>query len=177
MTHPSGKFIHPTAIVETDQIGAGTKIWAFAHILPGATLGCDCNIGDHVFIETGAMVGDGVTVKNNVLIWKGVTIEKYAFIGPNVVFTNDRCPRSPRMPQIMALQRTEADWLAATHVGEGASIGANATILPGIRIGRYAMIGAGSVVTRNVPDFALVAGNPARILGKVDEMGRRLPED
>lgn len=176
MTHPSGKFIHPTAIVETDQIGAGTKIWAFAHILPGATLGCDCNIGDHVFIETGAVVGDGVTVKNNAVIWKGVAIENYAFIGPHVVFTNDRCPRSPRMPQVRLLNREESDWLVTTRVCEGASIGANATILPGIRIGRYAMIGAGSVVTRDVSDFALVAGNPARVLGKVDETGRRLTE-
>ena len=136
-------------------------------------MGCDCNIGDHVFIETGAVLGDGVTVKNNALIWKGVTIENFTFIGPNVVFTNDRCPRSPRMPRIQALCREEKDWLVPTRVGEGASIGANATILAGVTIGRYAMIGAGSVVTRDVPDFALAVGNPARVVGKVDELGRR----
>ena len=166
-------FIHPAALVETDRIGQGTNVWAFAHVMAGAAVGADCNIGDHVFIETGAVVGDGVTVKNNALIWKGVTIEHYAFIGPNVVFTNDRCPRSPRMPQIQALRREESDWLVPTRVGEGASIGANVTLVAGVEIGRYAMIGAGSVVTRDVPDFALAVGNPARVIGRVNELGER----
>jgi UDP-2-acetamido-3-amino-2,3-dideoxy-glucuronate N-acetyltransferase len=173
MTQPTETSIHPSALVETDQIGAGTKIWAFAHVMKDAVVGRNCNICDHVFIESGAVVGDGVTIKNSVLIWKGVTIGDYVFIGPNVVFTNDRCPRSPRMPAIRAMNREECDWLTPTTVGEGASIGANATILPGLSIGRYAMIGAGSVVTRDVPEYALVTGNPARVVGKVDELGLR----
>ncbi|MBP7275697.1 MAG: N-acetyltransferase [Kiritimatiellae bacterium] len=177
MSANNKSFIHPTAIVETDVVGRNTTIWAFAHVMAGASVGCDCNIGDHVFIETGAVLGDGVTVKNNALIWKGVTIGNYTFIGPNVVFTNDRCPRSPRMPRIQALRRKESDWLVPTRVGEGASIGANATILAGVTIGRYAMIGAGSVITRDVPDFALAVGNPARVVGKVDELGRRVEGD
>lgn len=167
-------FIHPQALVETDQIGADTKIWAFAHVMAGAVVGADCNIGDHAFVETGAMVGNGVTIKNNVLIWKGVQIGDYAFIGPNVVFTNDRRPRSPRMPLMKQKGLSETDWLVETFVEEGASIGANATILPGIRLGKYCMVGAGSVVTRDVPPFALVAGNPAQVIGTVNEAGERV---
>jgi acetyltransferase-like isoleucine patch superfamily enzyme len=164
-------FIHPRALVETDQIGEDTKIWAFAHVMVGTAIGTDCNIGDHVFIETGATVGNGVTIKNNALIWKGVHIADYVFIGPNVVFTNDRSPRSPRMPQMKVKGQSEKDWLVETFVEEGVSIGANATILPGMRLGKYGMIGAGSVVTKDVAPFTLVAGNPARILGRVDEKG------
>jgi acetyltransferase-like isoleucine patch superfamily enzyme len=166
-------FIHPQALVETDQIGADTKVWAFAHVMFGAMIGADCNIGDHAFVETGATIGDGVTVKNNVLIWKGVHIADYAFIGPNVVFTNDRRPRSPRMPPMKQKALSEEDWLVETFVEEGASIGANATILPGIRLGRYCMVGAGSVVTKDVPPFTMVAGNPSRVIGRVDEAGNK----
>lgn len=166
--------IHKTALVETDQIGENTKIWAFAHVMAGAEIGADCNIGDHAFIETGATVGNGVTIKNNVLIWKGVHIADYAFIGPSVVFTNDRRPRSPRMPLIKENGLSEEDWLVETFVEEGASIGANATILPGIRLGKYCLVGAGSVVTKDVKPFTLVVGNPACVVGKVDEEGRRL---
>ena len=166
--------IHKTALVETDQIGENTKIWAFAHVMAGAVIGDDCNIGDHAFVETGATVGNGVTIKNNVLIWKGVHIADYAFIGPNVVFTNDRRPRSPRMPLMKQKALPEADWLVETFVEEGASIGANSTILPGVRLGKYCMVGAGSVVTKNVPPFTLVAGNPARPVGQVDEEGNRV---
>lgn len=142
--------------------------------MDGAVIGDDCNIGDHAFVETGATVGNGVTIKNNALIWKGVHIADYAFIGPNVVFTNDRRPRSPRMPLMKKAELTEADWLVETFIEEGASIGANATILPGVRLGKYCMVGAGSVVTKDVPPFALVAGNPARVVGRVDGEGRRV---
>ena len=167
-------YCHPNALVETDQIGEGTKIWAFAHVMAGAVIGSDCNIGDHVFVESGATIGNGVTVKNNALIWKGVQIADYAFVGPNVVFTNDRRPRSPRMPLMKQKGLSEVDWLVETFVEEGASIGANATILPGVRLGKYCMVGAGSVVTKDVPPFTLVAGNPARVVGKVDESGNRV---
>jgi len=167
-------YIHPKALVETDQIGDDTKIWAFAHVMSGAVIGSDCNIGDHAFIETGAKVGDGVTIKNNALIWKGVHVADYAFIGPNVVFTNDLRPRSPRMPLMKEKALSEQDWLVETFVEEGASIGANATILPGVRLGKYCMIGAGSVVTKDVEPFTLVAGNPARVIGRVDESGTRV---
>jgi acetyltransferase-like isoleucine patch superfamily enzyme len=161
-------------LVETDAIGTGTKIWAFAHVMPGVKIGTDCNIGDHAFIETGATIGNGVTIKNNALIWKGVHIADYAFIGPNVVFTNDRRPRSPRMPLMKQKGLCEKDWLVETFVEEGASIGANATILPGVRLGKYCMVGAGSVVTKDVAPFTLVAGNPARATGKLDEAGGRV---
>jgi UDP-2-acetamido-3-amino-2,3-dideoxy-glucuronate N-acetyltransferase len=170
-------FAHPKALVETDRIGADTKIWAFAHVMAGVEIGADCNIGDHAFIETGAKVGNGVTIKNNALIWKGVHIADYAFIGPNVVFTNDRRPRSPRMPLMKQKALAEKDWLVETFVEEGASIGANATILPGIRLGQYCMVGAGSVVTKDVAPFTLVVGNPARVVGKVDEAGCRVTGD
>ena len=166
-------FIHKKALVETRSIGKGTKIWAFAHVMSDVTIGIDCNVGDNVFIETGVTVGNGVTVKNNVLIWKGVDIADYAFIGPNVVFTNDLRPRSPRMPLIKEAQLDESDWLVETKVGEGASIGANSTILAGITIGEYSMVGAGSVVTKDVEPYTLVVGNPARKIGLVDQFGNR----
>lgn len=166
--------IHPTALVETDEIGPGTNIWAFAHLLHGARIGADCNICDHVFIESGAVVGNGVTIKNNALIWKAVTIGDYVFIGPNVVFTNDRLPRSSRNPQFQEPKREEKEWLVSTTVMEGASLGANVTVIAGVTIGRYAMVGAGCVVSRNVPDFALVVGNPSRLIGWVNERGERV---
>lgn len=150
-------FIHPKAICESDKIGPGTRVWAFAHILPGAQLGRDCNICDGVFIENDVVVGDRVTVKCGVQIWDGIRIEDDVFIGPNATFTNDRFPRSKVYPEAFA----------RTTVRKGASIGANATILPGIEIGMGAMIGAGAVVTRSVPPNAIVVGNPARITGYV----------
>ena len=145
---------HPSAIVETETIGAGTRVWAFVHVLPGAQIGADCNLCDHVFIENDVMVGDRVTIKSGVQLWDGVRIEDDVFIGPNATFTNDPFPRSKRHP----------DKYAATVVQKGASIGANATILPGVTIGKNAMVGAGSVVTKDVPPNAIVAGNPARIV-------------
>ena len=160
--------IHPNALVESTDIGDGTVVWAFAHILNGAVVGEDCKIGDHCFIESGAVLGDRVTVKNSALIWHGVTIADDVFIGPNVVFTNDLRPRAEA-------ESAPEDWLP-TEVARGASIGANSTILAGIRIGACAMIGAGSVVVADVPDHALVYGNDATQRGWVCRCGERLAE-
>ena len=155
-------YIHPLAIVESDQIGVGTSIWAFVHVMNGATIGTNSNIGDHSFLETGAVVGNNVTIKNQVCIWDGVLIEDDVFIGPSVTFTNDRYPRSPRMEQAPSRYSSRDNWLDPTFVRRGCSIGAGAVICPGIELGFYSTIGAGAVVTKNVPAFALVIGNPAR---------------
>lgn len=157
-------FIHPNAIVETDQIGDGTRIWAFTHVLKGARIGKNCNICDHTFIEEDVIIGDNVTIKSGVYLWNGVRIENNVFIGPNATFTNDIRPRSKVYPEEFT----------KTYVKEGASIGANATILCGITIGKWAMIGAGSVVTKDVPDYALVYGVPAKVVGYVCECGKDL---
>jgi UDP-2-acetamido-3-amino-2,3-dideoxy-glucuronate N-acetyltransferase len=151
-------FAHPDARVETGAIGPRTRIWAFAHVLAGARIGADCNICDHTFIEGGAEIGDRVTIKCGVQLWEGVTIEDDVFVGPNATFTNDPFPRSKRQPVSYA----------RTRVRRGASIGANATILPGITIGSEAMIGAGAVVTRDVPARAIVVGNPGYVTGYMD---------
>jgi UDP-2-acetamido-3-amino-2,3-dideoxy-glucuronate N-acetyltransferase len=150
-------FIHPLAEVKTTVIGVGTRVWQFVVILPGARIGRNCNICSHVFIENDVVIGDEVTIKNGVQIWDGVRIGNKVFIGPNVTFTNDRVPRAWRRDRAVI----------ETYVGDGASIGANSTILAGCRIGRYAMVGAGSVVTRDVGDFELWYGNPARKRGYV----------
>jgi UDP-2-acetamido-3-amino-2,3-dideoxy-glucuronate N-acetyltransferase len=150
-------FIHPQALCESVAIGAGTRVWAFAHILPGARIGADCNICDGVFIENDVLVGDRVTVKCGVQLWDGIEIEDDVFIGPNATFTNDKFPRSRQPPPAFS----------RTLVRRGASIGANATILPGLEIGAGAAVGAGAVVTRTVPANAIVVGNPARIAGYV----------
>lgn len=153
---PEPKFFqHPRALVESRCIGEGTRIWAMAHVLPGAIIGRDCNICDHTFIENDVVLGDRVTVKCGVQLWDGIAIEDDVFIGPNATFTNDAFPRSKNYPKAFA----------RTVIKCGASIGANATILPGLVIGERAMVGAGAVVTRNVPPLAIVAGNPARIIG------------
>ena len=146
-------FVHSHAISETTTIGARTRVWAFTHILPGAIIGSDCNICDHVFIENDVILGDRVTVKCGVQIWDGVRLEDDVMVGPNATFTNDIFPRSKQPFE-----------LKYTLVRTGASIGANSTILCGITIGKGAMVGAGAVVTKDVPDNAVVAGNPARIL-------------
>ncbi len=152
---------HPQALVESASIGTGSRIWAFAHILPRAVIGEDCNICDGVFIENDVIVGNRVTIKCGVQLWDGIRLENDVFVGPNVTFTNDPSPRSKQhlsaYPQIT--------------VRRGASIGANATILPGITIGKDAMVGAGAVVTRSVPPYAVVVGNPARIVRYVEEAG------
>jgi acetyltransferase-like isoleucine patch superfamily enzyme len=169
----AGFFQHPSALVESAAIGRGTRIWAYVHVLKGARVGRDCNIGDHCFIEGGARVGDNVTVKNGVAIWEGVALRDNAFVGPCAVFTNDLAPRSPRFPGAARRYQSKA-WLSRTVVEEGASIGANATILCGLRIGRFAMVAAGAVVTRDVPAYALIVGLPARQTGWVCECGARL---
>lgn len=151
-------FIHDRALCESRQIGKGTRIWAFAHVLPEARIGADCNVCDHVFIENDVRVGDRVTIKCGVQLWDGITIEEDVFIGPNATFTNDIFPRSKKYPEKFD----------RTIIRRGASIGANATILPGITIDRNAMVGAGAVVTRSVPPNAIVVGNPAKIVGYVD---------
>ena len=149
---------HPQAVVETKTIGKGTRVWAFAHVLSGAIIGSECNICDHVFIENKVTIGDRVTIKCGVQLWDGIILEDDVFVGPNATFTNDPFPRSRQYPSEFP----------KTYVRKGASIGANATILPGLNIGQNAMVGAGAVVTRNVPPNAIVVGNPARIMGYVD---------
>ncbi|MEO5896530.1 MAG: WxcM-like domain-containing protein [Vicinamibacterales bacterium] len=155
---PNGVFVHPHALCESAAVGAETRVWAFAHVLPGARIGANCNICDHVFIENDVIVGDRVTVKCGVQLWDGLRVADDVFIGPNVTFSNDKYPRSK------AYQRE----VLQTHIGRGASIGGGATILPGLKVGAKAMVGAGSVVTHDVPARAIVSGNPARIVGYVD---------
>jgi UDP-2-acetamido-3-amino-2,3-dideoxy-glucuronate N-acetyltransferase len=152
----------------------GTRIWAFAHVMSGAVVGDNCNIGDHAFIETGACVGNNVTVKNHVCIWEGVTVEDDVFLGPHVVFTNDLYPRSPRMNDATARYEKRENWLEKTVVEQGCSIGANSTILPGLTLGAFSMIAAGSTVTRNVKPHALMMGSPARPVGVVCRCGLKI---
>ncbi len=158
--------IHKSSFVASTDIGQGTRIWAFVNILEGASIGENCNICDHCFIENDVIIGDHVTLKCGIYLWDGITIEDYAFIGPNVVFTNDIRPRSK--------QHKPAE---RTIISKGASLGANSSILAGVHIGKFAMTGIGSVVTRNVPDHALVYGNPAKFKGWVDEDGEKLIEE
>jgi len=167
-------FVHPTALVETASIGEGTRVWAYVHILPGAVIGRNCNIGDHCFIEGGVHIGDDVTIKNGNMLWEGVTIADGAFVGPAVVFTNDRYPRSPRAAHAGERYRRKEGWLLPTRVGRGATLGAGAVILAGVTIGDYAMVAAGAVVTRDVPPYALVRGNPAAVRGWVCACGQPL---
>jgi len=154
-------FVHAQGICETDRVGSGTRIWAFAHVLPGASIGADCNLCDGVFVESDVTVGDRVTIKSGVQLWDGVRLEDDVFVGPNATFTNDPFPRSRQWLEEYPL----------TTVRAGASIGANATILPGLEIGTGALVGAGAVVTRSVPAHAIVVGNPARITGYTDAAG------
>lgn len=161
-------FVHERAICESLAVGRGTRIWAFAHVLPSAEIGEDCNICDHVFIENDVLIGSRVTLKCGVQVWDGITIEDDVFVGPNVTFTNDKFPRSKVYPEEFA----------RILVKSGASLGANSTILPGVTIGKSAMVGAGAVVTRSVPPNAIVVGNPAKIIGYVDAKPTdRLPEE
>ncbi|MBX3165442.1 MAG: N-acetyltransferase [Bacteroidetes bacterium] len=162
-------FAHPTAIIDEGcDIGKGTKIWHFSHIMPNCKLGENCNIGQNVVVSPDVVLGKNVKVQNNVSIYTGVTCDDDVFLGPSMVFTNVINPRS-------AVNRKHE--YAKTHVGKGASIGANATIVCGHDIGEYAFIGAGAVVTKTVPAYALVVGNPARQIGWVSEFGNRLEFD
>ena len=159
-------FAHETAVVDQGcQIGEGTKIWHFSHIMPNCEIGERCNIGQNVVVSPGVKLGNNVKVQNNVSIYTGVVCEDDVFLGPSMVFTNVTNPRS-------AVNRREQ--YAETRVGKGASIGANATIVCGHDIGEFAFIGAGSVVTKTIPAFALVVGNPARQIGWMSEYGHRL---
>jgi acetyltransferase-like isoleucine patch superfamily enzyme len=159
-------FVHEKGLCESEDVGPRTRIWAFAHVLPGARVGADCNICGHAFVEGGARIGDRVTVKNAVLVWDGVTVEDDVFLGPAMVFTNDLVPR--------AFVRLDSGSFVPTTIRRGASIGANATIVCGTTIGEYAMVGAGAVVTRDVAPHSLVLGNPARHAGWVCVCGERL---
>lgn len=159
-------FCHPQALLESTKVGAGTRVWAFAHVLPGAEIGNDCNICDHVFIENDVVLGDRVTVKSGVQLWDGIHAEDDVFIGPNATFCNDPFPRSKGYPEKYS----------ETRLRKGASIGANATILAGVTIGRHAMVGAGAVVTADVPAHAVVVGNPARVVRLTDATPMSLEE-
>lgn len=153
-----------SVVEEGVTVGRRTRIWAFAHVLKGVSIGDDCNVCDHTFIEGRVRIGNRVTIKCGVSLWDGVVVEDDVFIGPNVVFTNDKRPRSRKRPPEYP----------ETVLKQGCSLGANATILPGLTVGRWAMIGAGAVVTRDVPDFALVLGTPARRVGWVCQCGDKL---
>lgn len=167
--------IHPQALVDDrESLGADSNVWAFAHIMKGASVGNRCNIGDHAFVESGATVGNNVTIKNAALIWEGVTIEDDVFIGPRVTFTNDRFPRSPRMRQAEDRYRDKTNWLVKTTVQRGCSIGAASTIVAGVTIGRYSLIAAGSLVTKDVQPHSLMLGAPARHRGYVCSCGQKL---
>jgi acetyltransferase-like isoleucine patch superfamily enzyme len=160
-------FVHPAALCESTSVGEGTRIWAFAHVLEGAIVGAECNLGDHTFVEGGVTIGNRVTLKNGVAVWDGVVLYDDVFVGPNAVFTNDLAPRA-------APHRTTAESLLPTVVRRGATIGANATIVCGVTIGAHALIGAGAVVTADVPSHGIVVGVPARQIGWICCCGVRL---
>jgi UDP-2-acetamido-3-amino-2,3-dideoxy-glucuronate N-acetyltransferase len=166
-TTASGAVVHPLALCESEQIGDGTRIWAFAHVMPGARIGSRCNLGEGVYVEGAVVVGNDVTVKNGVALYDGVTLEDEVFVGPNAVFTNDLRPRS-------GVRKRSVASFAATRVLRGATIGANATVVCGVTVGASAMVGAGAVVTRDVAAHALVVGNPARQAGWVCACGDKL---
>jgi acetyltransferase-like isoleucine patch superfamily enzyme len=166
-------YIHPTAIVETRQIGRGTRIWAFTHIMKDVSLGTDCNVGEHCFIEAGVMIGNNVTIKNGNMIWEGVTIEDGVFVGPQVLFTNDLYPRSPRLPQA-SKRYSDRQWLRPIRLGYGTSLGAGSVMLAGVTTGEFSMVGAAAVVTKNVPAYALMLGAPASVRGWVCTCGQPL---
>ena len=165
MSASQGYYAHPTAIVESQDIGEGTKIWHFAHVRCGAKIGDSCNIGKSVYIDIGAEIGNNVKIQNFVSVYKGVAIEDDVFVGPSATFTNDLYPRAFIWDE---------ERVCSTRICRGASIGANATIVCGITVGEYAMIGAGSVVAEDVPSYALILGNPGRQRGWVCRCGRRL---
>jgi UDP-2-acetamido-3-amino-2,3-dideoxy-glucuronate N-acetyltransferase len=159
-------FNHSASIVESKNIGKKTRIWAFVHILPKAEIGKECNICDHCFVENNVMIGNYVTIKSGVYLWDGIEIEDYVFIGPNVVFTNDERPRSKR----------NLKKYIETIIKKGVTLGANSTILPGIKIGQYAMVGAGSVVTKDISNNTLWYGNPAKFKAYICDCGNKLNE-
>lgn len=151
-------YIHPLSDVQSNEIGEGTRVWQFSVILKNAKIGTECNICAHTLVENDVTIGDRVTVKSGVYIWDGTTIEDDVFIGPCVAFTNDKMPRSKVYPE----------QFSRIHLKKNCSIGANATLLPGITVGRHAMVGAGSVVTKDVPDYSVVVGNPAKVIRYIE---------
>lgn len=164
-------FVHESSYIDANvEIGEGTKIWHFSHVQSGASIGKNCVLGQNVNVGNNVVIGNYVKIQNSVSVYEGVTLEDYVFCGPSMVFTNIVDPRS-KYPQV------GSKFYIKTLVKEGASIGANATILCGITIGKFAFIGAGAVVTKNVPDYALVVGNPAKIIGWMSEAGQRLQFD
>lgn len=164
----AGVFVHPQGLCDSDEVGAGTRVWAFAHVLDGARVGRDCNVCDGAYIENGAVVGDRVTVKNQVMIFEGVSVADDVFLGPGVTFTNDLKPR--------ASIKRHGDELLPTSVGRGATLGARVTVVCGVSIGEHAFVGAGAVVTRDVPAHGFVVGNPGRQIGWACVCGERLDE-
>lgn len=161
-------FAHESAIIDDGaRIGARTKIWHFSHIMRGAEIGADCSLGQNVFVANSVRIGNSVKIQNNVSLYEGVVLEDFVFCGPSMVFTNVQTPRC-------AYPRNTSSDYSSTIVRHGASIGANATIVCGVEIGRWAFVAAGAVVTRNVPNYALVAGVPARVIGWVSESGQTL---
>lgn len=161
-------FIHEMALCESEHVGHGTRIWAFAHVMKDAHVGTDCNICGHAFIETGARIGDRVVIKNGVQIWDHVTVEDDVFIGPNVTLTNDRVPRAGRYRTTVKFQ--------PTRICRGATIGANATVLCGVTVGAHAFVAAGSVVVKDVPAHGLLVGAPAKRTGWACACGTRLDD-
>lgn len=160
-------FIHPSAEVSKDAvIGSGTKIWHQAQVMPSATIGKNCILGKSVFVDSTVSIGDGVKIQNGVSVYRGVTVESDCFLGPHMVFTNDMTPRS----------FVHDFKITKTHIKQGASVGANATLICGITLGEYSMVGAGSVVVKDVPPYTLVVGNPAKPIGLVCKCGKRANE-
>jgi len=159
-------FSHQKAIVESLNIGENTRIWAFTHIMQDAIIGSDCNIGEFCFIENEVIIGNGVTIKNGVSIWDKVVVDDFVFVGPNAVFTNYLNPRSKLKPRYSDILET--------HIQEGVTIGANATILCGITLGKHSFIGAGSVVLKDVPEYAIMVGNPVSQIGHMCVCGKTI---
>lgn len=157
-------FAHPNSLVESEHIGANTRIWAFVAVQKNVIIGEDCNLCNGVYVENGVIIGNRVTIKNGISLWEGLKIEDDVFLGPHAVFTNDMFPRS----------KMHLGNFLSTEIKKGASVGANSTVLCGITLGKYCMTGAGSVVTRSVPDFAVVAGNPARFKYWISKNGEKL---
>jgi UDP-2-acetamido-3-amino-2,3-dideoxy-glucuronate N-acetyltransferase len=166
--HQGDVFVHAHGLCESESVGSGTRVWAFAHVLAGARVGRDCNICDGAYVEGGAVLGDGVTVKNQVMIFDGVTIGDHVFLGPGATFTNDLNPR--------AHIKRVGDALLPTVVEQGATLGARAVVVCGVTISEYAFVGAGAVVAKDVPAHGFVVGNPARQIGWACWCGLRLPE-
>lgn len=164
-------FFHETALIESQYIGKNTKIWRNAHVRKDAKIGSDCILGNNVYVDQNVVIGDKVKIQNNVSIYHGVTIEDGVFLGPHVCFTNDLTPRSVTPDGKI---KSASDWkVVKTLVKQGASLGANSTIICGVTIGEFAMVGAGSVIAKDVPDYALVYGNPAKIKGYVCKCGAK----